>query len=193
MTEENVGFDVNEETVVHDLGDVKEQKSLTPVAKGVRVRIEKIAIRKNLENNKADAGPENRWTYKALNPTFRIIDGIEVDVVDDAGNVTGKELKYKNKPLFPASLDLVFAHNAEVKTSDWWKNRQYAIGFKQFCKALKIDLKEIRVNDEFCLAHEGRELLLDIRHEPTQSKNEKGEWVDDGGFRERLCNFLPWE
>lgn len=193
--EEEVGFEVTEETVLTDFEQVQEQRTLVPVSQGVHVRIEKAVVRKSLEDNAKDApkeGPENKAAYKYLHCQFRIVDGISVPVYDDDGNPTGEtELKYKNKVVFPGRLDLAFWHNPEVKTSDWWRNRQYAIGFKQMCVALGFNLKELRINDAFLLLIDKQELLLDIGHEEEQELKE-GSWVGKGTFKERLKNFRKW-
>lgn len=196
MSEEKVGFDVMEEEVLTDLDAVKESRSVIPASQGVRVKIEKINVRKSLENNAKDAapeGPENRVAFKFLNVQFRIMDGVSVPVMDDLGNQTGEtELKYKNMTLFTQKMDLVFSHNPEIKTSQWWKSKQYIFGFRQFCRALGIDTKgEIRINDEWLELLKGRELLCDIVQEEEQ-ENKNGEWVGKGTFRNRVTNFKVW-
>ena len=121
------------------------------------------------------------------------MDGIEIDKLDDDGNPTGeKEMKFKNSILFPSRMDLIFSHNPAVKESDWWKNRSYAVGFKQFCQAQKFDLKEVRINDAFLSLIKDKEVLVDIEHEEEQEQKE-GKWVGKGTFKERLRNWQAWE
>lgn len=194
MSEEEVAFQVTEEVTLTDLDAVKETRSITPKAQGVRVSIEKAQVRKALEDNSKDAveGPENRVAYKYLNVTFKLLDGISVPVYDDNGNQTGEtEIKYKNKVIFNNRMDLIFWHNPEVKTTNWWKNLQYIFGFKGLCQALGFNLKEVRINDNFLEELKGKELLLDITHEEEQEMKD-GKWVGKGTFRERLNNFKAW-
>lgn len=194
MSEEEV-FEVLEEVVLTDLDKVQESRSITPKAQGVRVSIEKVQVRKSLEDNSREASPEgedNKLGYKYLNCTFKLLDGISVPVLDDNGNPTGEtEVKYKNKVLFNNRMDLIFWHNPEVKTSNWWKNKQYIFGFKQLCQALGFNLSEVRVNDKFLEELKGKELLLDITHEEEQELVD-GKYVGKGTFRERLKNFKAW-
>ena len=193
--EETIGFEVTEETVLTDLDAVQEQRQIKPKAQGLRVKIEKPAIRKSLNDNSKDApkeGPNNPVAFKYLNCSFRILDGISVPVYDENGVATGEtELKFKNSVVFPNRMDLIFWHNPECKTSDWWKNRQYIFGFKALCKALSFELKEVRVNDEFLMLLKDRELLIDIDHE-EETEMKEGAWVKKGTFKERIKNIRAW-
>lgn len=197
MSDEETMFEVTEEVVLADIDKIEESKQVLPASQGVRVKIEKASVKKALSDGSKDApaeGPNNPVAYKYINANFRIMDGISVNVADDQGNFTGEtEAKFKNKVLFPNRMDLIFWHNPEVKTSDWWKNKQYIFGFKQLCLALGFDLKEVRVNDAFLEQMNGREILLDIVQEEEQEKNAEGNWVPKGTFRNRVKNFKAWE
>lgn len=192
---EDAPFDVIDEVILQDLEEIKEQKQLLPIAQGVHVKIEKPSVRKSLSDNAKDApkeGPNNPVAFKFLNLSFRLVDGLSVPLMDETGNPTGEtELKYKNKVLFTGKMDLIFWHNPEIKTADWWKNKQYIFGFKALCKALGLDLKEVRVNDEFIQLLNDKELLLDITHEEEQELKE-GKWVGKGTFKERIKNIRAW-
>lgn len=177
-------FEVTEETVLTDLDAVQEQKQILPVAQGVRVKIEKPVVRKQLKDGAKEApqeGPENPVAYKYLNFNLRLVDGI----------ADGDKVLYKNKVLFPNKMDFIFWHNPEVKTTDWWKNKQYIFGFKALCKALGIDLKTVKINDEFLESLKDREILIDITHEEEQQNLGSG-WVGKGTFKERIKNIKAW-
>lgn len=190
----NEPIETIDEVVLQDLDAVQEQKQVLPVANGVRVKIKKATVRKSLEDNSKDAveGPENRWAYKYLNVSFTIVDGISVPILDDNGNPTGEsEIKYKNKILFSNRMDFVFTHNPDVKTTQWWKDKQYIFGFRSLAKALGFELKELKINDAFLAEIEGKELLIDIGQEEEQEKKD-GEWVGKGTFRNVIRNLRAW-
>lgn len=177
-------FEVTEETVLTDMEAIQEQKQILPVAQGVRVRIEKPSVRKALKDGSKEApkeGDENPVAYKYLNFNLRLVDGIS----------EGDKVLYKNKVLFPGKMDFVFWHNPEVKTADWWANKQYIFGFKSLCRALKIDIKEVRINDDFLASIDGQEILIDIAHEEEQ-QNVEGKWVGKGTFKEKIKNIRAW-
>lgn len=191
MTEEDV-FNVTEEVDLGDVESIQESRSIKPQAQGIRVMIQKPAVRKALEDNSKPEGIDNRVAYKYLNCVFKILDGISVPVYDDNGNPTGEtEMKYKNSVVFPNRMDLIFWHNPEIKTSNWWANKQYIFGFKQLLTALGFNLKEVKINDAFLKQIKDKEILIDITHEAEQ-ENKGGEWVDKGTFRERIKNFRAW-
>lgn len=174
-------FQVTEPIVIGDLSEVKEQKSVMPPASNVRVAIRKASIKGNGKDGNSD-------TVKWLNLELRITEGIPVTLEDGS-----LEMKYKNKPLFTGMMDLPFWADLTVKTSKWWQTKQYLINFKKFCVALDIDLKSVTVDDMFLEVLLDRELLIDVRHEENRSKNESGEYVGDGTYREKIANFKKAE
>lgn len=192
IEETEVPFDVEEEVILTDLDEIKETKQKLPKAQGILVRIEKPCVRKTLSNGAKDApkeGPNNPWAYKYLNLQFRILEGIPTPVYDDNGKETGEmELKYKNKVMFHDKMDFVFTHNPEVKSSDWWQNKQYIFGFRNLCKTLGFETKEIKVNDFFLSELKDKEVLIDIDDKEEQElKN--GEWVGKGTFKNIVVNL----
>lgn len=201
LNDEQVGFNVTDEVVVGDLEVVKEQRNIKPKAQGVHVRIEKAAVKKQLSDGSKEApkeGPNNPVAYKYLNCSFRILEGISVPVYDEAGNPTGETAqKFKNSVIFPNKMDLIFWHNPEVKTADWWKNKQYIFGFKALCKAVGADTKNITINDEFLSNLNSKEVLIDIEHEEEQEqkldpKTGENKWTGKGTFKERIKNIRQW-
>lgn len=182
MSEENVPFEVTEQIEVGDLSDVKEQRQLTPVASKVKVRIAKASVQETKDKD-----------IKSLKLELRIVDGIEAPVRDELGNPTGEtKMAYQNKPLFTGIMDLVVWADVSVKgrsEKNWWKTKQYLVGFKGFLIAVGSDLKSVKVNDEFLSALIGAEVLVDIQHEEETAKDEHGETVKLGTYRERLKNF----
>jgi len=178
---EEVPFEVTPETVVEDMSDVKEQRSIVPASSNVKVRVSKAASMSSKDKD-----------IKSLKLELRIADGIEV-TDKETGEV---KLAYVNKPLFTGIMDLVYWGDTSVKgraEKNWWKNKQHLVGFKKFCLALDLDVKEIKVNDEFYAELIGKELLVDIQHEEETAPDASGDRVKLGTFRERLRNFKKAE
>lgn len=185
MTEDNP-IQVTDPIVVEDMSEVKEKRSLTPIAQKVKVRI-----------NKASVQTSNAGDIKGLNCELRIVDGIEV-----LDHETGmSELKYVNKPLFTSMMDLcVWAAASKSDPSvnpkyQWWKDKQHLVGFKQFLTALGYDVKTPpTINDDFLQELIGREILIDIQHEEESAVDQNtGERKKLGTFRERVRNFRSIE
>lgn len=171
------GFNVNEPVDVQDLAEVKEERSLTPPAKVVKVRISKAAVQTTQDKD-----------IKSLKLELRIADGIPM-VNKESGET---EMRYQNKPLFTGIMDIVIWADLSVKersTKDWWNKKQHLIGLKQFCQALDIPLTGLQVNDEFISSLIGRELAVDIQHEEETVLNEQGKREKTGTYRERLRNW----
>lgn len=162
-----VGFEVTDEVEVGDLTAVQTQ--ILPIAQNVKVRVMKASV--DVSKDKA---------LKSLKVQLQIVDGIMV----------GDELKYVNKAVFPGFMDLCIWADPAVKNSTWYQNKQHLLGFKQFCQALGIDLKTVKVNDEFLSGLIGRELLINITHEEDTAINpETGERMKTGTLRERIRGF----
>jgi len=170
-------FDVIEEVVVGDLSAV--QQAIVPMAQNVRVRIAKATVEKSKDG-----------ALKTLKTEMKVVEGIPVLNAD-----TGEtELKFQNKSLFPGFMDLCIWADPAVKNSTWYKNQQHLLSLKQFCKALEIDVKSVKINDEFCSSLVGRELLVSIRHEAETSVNpETGKREATGQMQERIGNFKKAE
>lgn len=166
MTEEQVGFDVVDEVQVGDLSGV--QAEILPVAPNVKVRISKASIKTSKDK-----------ALKSLNLQLNIVDGIMI----------GDELKYVNKPIFTGFMDLCVWADPTVKTSQWYKSQQHLLGLKQLCLALEIDVKSVKINDEWLASLIGRELLINIVHEEETAMNADGERIKTGTFREKIGKF----
>ncbi len=174
---ENVPFEVMEGYDVQDLTDVKADKQLLPVTKGLKVRIDKAGTQAN----------KNKNIY-SLKLECRIVDGIE-QVDKETGET---KMAYVNKPIFTGIMDLVFGAKLDVEdraNKKWWKGNQHLVEFKNFCKALDIDLKGIKVDDDFVQSLVGREVLVDVTHEAETMTDEEGKKVKTGEFREKLRNW----
>jgi len=185
MTEEQVPFDVTEEEVVGDLTQVKEQRSLVPAASNVKMRIAKAGTQINKDKD-----------IKSLKIEVRIVDGIEVPVLDPETNQPTGESRamYINKPMFTGFMDLVYFGNPNTRTGKWWKTKQHLVQFKKFCDALGFDLKDIKVNDAFLNTIIDAEVLVDIQHEEETAETVDGNTGEKtrkklGTFRERLRNW----
>lgn len=173
MSEDQVGFEVTQEVMVGDLTAV--QQAITPVAQNVKVRVVKASV--DTSKDKA---------LKSLKVELKVVDGIPV-LNQDTGEL---ELKYLNKSLFPGFMELCVWADSGVKNSQWYKNQQHLLGFKQFCQSLDIDLKSVKINDEFLISLIGRELLISIRHEEETAVNpETGKREKTGTLKERIGQF----
>ena len=181
-----MSFDVNDEVLIGDLESVREERQVIPPTANVLVKIKSAGITDN-------GNPEKDIpvTLKGINCQFVIQDGVEVPVTDDDGNPTGEtEIKYKNMHLSTfRPLELCIWADPTTKNSKWFKNRQHLVEFQKFCKAMDVSLKDVKVNDEFLGSLVGRELRLDITREANQTKDESGEYKDNGTFRNRVRNF----
>lgn len=172
MSEDNP-IEVIDEVTVGDLTEVRQE--IMPVAQNVKVRINTASV--DVSKDKA---------LKSLKVGLKIVDGIAIQNAQ-TGDL---EFKYQNKSLFPGFMDLCIWADPAVKNSAWYKNKQHLMGFKQFCQALQIELKDVKVNDEFCSALIGRELLVNIKHEKeTVLNQETGKREETGSLRERIGGF----
>jgi hypothetical protein len=174
---DETGFDVVDAIAVGDLSAVQSQ--VMPQAQNVKVQIVKAAVKASKDGD-----------LKSLNVEFKVLEGITVTDAETGAEVT----KYVGKSIFPGFMDLVVWANPETKTSQWYKDKQHLLGFKEFCKALEIDLKSVVVNDEFISSLVGRELTCNIVHEAetAQQVNQdtgKQERVKTGAVSVRLKNF----
>lgn len=194
MTDETQGgFQVTDEQEVADLTETKEQRSIMPVVKALKVRIAKGEVASNANPKEGKVAD-----IKGLKLEVRVVEGVETHD-QETGEVS---FKYVNKPLFTGLMDLVFWADLEVvgtkgknagkarKDVDWWKNDQHRVEFKKFLTALDLPLKGLKINDEFFANLSGREVLVDIQHEKEQVLNpETGAYVDTGRLSERLKNW----
>lgn len=98
---------------VGNLDEVKETRSVVPATKGVKVQITKVDLRNNKEN-----------TYRSLNLTLKIVDGVDA------------EGKYKNKVVFGR---VCYYADPTAYTKDFFKTKQHLIALKQLSKATGID------------------------------------------------------
>lgn len=174
---DEVPFDVIDEVEVADLTDVKEDRQLFPVTSDLKVRINKASKQQNKDKD-----------ITSLKLDVRPVDGIEV-TDPDSGETTQK---YVNAPIFTSIMDLVYSAKLDVKGRDsnkWWKNSQHLVEFKNFCAALDIPLKGIKVNDQFLSDLVGRELLVSVKHEEDSKKDEQGKKVKLGTFSQKLYRW----
>ena len=178
---EEAGFQVTEEIEIGDLTKVTDDQSM-PKCAGVKVRIEKPAVRLNLVNNKEkEDSINNPCISKDLNAQLRITE----EGVDGEG-------KYKNKVLFPNPRWFLWVD----KTHEFFQGDKYQLETQSFLNPLKQMLVALgydpksppKVNDEFLSAINGQELIVDITREGERAKI-NGEWVSTGGYVNRLRNI----
>jgi len=169
-----VPFDVVPEYEVQDLTDVKQERDLFPVTSGLRVRINNAASQTNKDKD-----------IFSLKLDLRPVDGIQV-TDPESGETTAK---YINKPIFTSIMDLVYGADLSVKdrsSNKWWKNSQHLVEFKNFCTALDIPVKGIKVNDDFFSNLLGKEVLVNVLQEADSKKDENGKKVMLGTFSQKL-------
>lgn len=177
--EQEAGFQVTEATEVGDLSGVSDDQSM-PKAMGVKVRIEKPAVRRTLVNNKESEDlVNNPCIAKEINCQMRILP----EGIDGAG-------QYANKVLFPNPRWYIWAevrHEFYAKRAIFsGEKRAYLNPFKTLLVALGYDIKSPpKIDDEFLTTIEGQELLIDISRESERSL-QNGEWVDTGGFLNKV-------
>jgi len=112
-----------EEVNVGDLTDVKEQKTLIPPTKNVKVKIVKVDNKVNKDN-----------TYRSLNLQLKISEGI------------GDDMKYKGKILFAR---VCYYADPNVYTKDFFGAKQHLIQLKYLASATGVNLST--VNNELIL------------------------------------------
>lgn len=177
MYDEQVPFDVIDEVEVADLTEVKQDKDLFPVTKNLLVRINNASKQQNKDKD-----------ITSLKLDVRPVNGINV-IDKESGEETAK---YVNKPIFTSIMDLVYSADITVKErgeNKWWKNNQHLVEFKNFCTALDLPLKGLKVNDQLLQDLIGKELLVSIKHEADTMKDEQGKKVNLGTFSQRLYGW----
>ena len=165
-------FDVTDRYEVQDLTNIKQESTLMPVTKGLKVRISKASTQENKDKD-----------IYSLKLELRVVDGI----LNNEGIA-----QYINKPLFTGIMDLVYGAKLDVKdraNNKWWKNNQHLVEFKNFCNALDIPLSGIKIDDEFIANLINKEFLVDVLHEAQTLPDADGNRVKTGEFREKLKNF----
>jgi hypothetical protein len=178
VAEDDVPFNVENETLVGDLTEVKELRQIMPVCQNLKVRIAQAGSQETKDKD-----------IRSLKLQMRVVDGLEV-----TNPTTGEtSLQFINKPLFTGMMDLVYWADLGVKgrmEKNWWRNRQHLVGLKKFLVALGMDLTNFKVNDALFEALLGREILVDIKHEEDTSVDpQTGEKVKLGTYRERIANW----
>ena len=103
---------VFDEVIIGNLDDVKEQKTIIPPTKNVRVKIVKAENRVNKDN-----------TYRSISLQLRIVDGV------------GDENKWKGKILFGS---VNYYADPTVYTKDFFTSKQHLIQLKYLARATGI-------------------------------------------------------
>lgn len=174
IDEQQEGFQVTDMIEIPDLSEVKEQRSLVPAAKDVRFRIVSGAVLAS-----------NDKSIKGLNLRLAIVDGIDV-LNKDTGEM---ERKFVGREMSTGLMTLVVWADKTIgsrPSSDWWKNDQQYVGFKQFLMAMGIPLSGQKVNDEWIANLVGKEVIATITHEEGSVKDETGAKQKTGVFQEKL-------
>jgi hypothetical protein len=117
MPEEELWFNGVEPVEIGNLDDVKEQRTVIPATKGVRVKIKKADNAINKDN-----------TYRSINLQLQITQGI-----DETG-------KYKNKVIFGR---VCYYADPNAYTKDFFKTKQHLVQLKYLARATGMDFSKI--------------------------------------------------
>lgn len=174
VVEDEVPFEVTEETVVEGLDKV--QQDILPIAQNVLGLIRKASVAYNKDKN-----------MKYIKLELAIANGIPT--VNTDGET---EYRYRGKVVFPGMLETCFWADPNQKTSDFFKNKQHLLGFKSFCVAMGVkDLSTVKINDTFLTNLIDRHILFSIKHEEETQVGEDGKKVGTGIYRERVYGWKP--
>lgn len=132
------GFEVVEPMEL-DLSDVKEERVLLPPTNNVRLRIRKVTNTGNQDN-----------TYRQLNVSFQVEDGIQV----------GEETKFKGSVLFER---VCYYADPMVYTKDFFKRKQHLVQLQQLMKAMGEDISKLKISDDFLASLTDKVVIGDIR------------------------------
>ena len=157
------GIEIVDEVEVGDLSDVKEERTILPPTKMVKLRIRKATVLENKDK-----------TYRQINASLALEDGIEV-----AG-----EVKYKGMVVW---AKVCYFADPSVYTKDFFKKSQHLVELKKLATALGIDVKGIKVNDEFLAELEGKVVLADIRQKLNKFTTKDGTAVEN--IQNEVGNF----
>ena len=119
---ENKGFEVLDEVEIGTLDDVKEQRTVLPPTKGVKLLI-----------TKAEPRGSKDGAYRSINLACKLVDGI------------GEEGKYKNMVVFSS---VCYYADPDQYNKDFFKNKQHLVQLK-YLKGAVILTDPTKVNDQF--------------------------------------------
>lgn len=107
-----------------NLDDIKEQRTVIPKTKRVKLQIKSAEI------------DTHNLNYRVINLQTVLVDGIEEEQ-EDGSMVAGK---FKNKSVFTR---ICYFADPTKYTKDFFKNRQHLLPLKQLGKATGVDLTKI--------------------------------------------------
>lgn len=151
---EGVGFTINDEVVIGDLTDVKEDKRLLPPVKGAKLRIKKVGVISN------ESG-----SYKQLNIGLSLEDGID-------GKYKGSRVWAK--VCYFADMNATSKKGKKYSEIDFFKKQQHLLDLKKLSSALGLPLAGLKINDEFCNSILERVILGDIWQKINSYTNKDG-------------------
>ena len=168
------GFNVIEPMEI-DVQDVKEQRSVLPARKDVKLRIKKAELRERRvqSEEKGGTGADNPVVTRSLNLSLSLVDGYE-------------DGKYKGFPLFQ---DVMYWADLNVKKGDWYGNKQHLVQLRFLLSALGLPMKTT-IGDQFIQEITGRELLGSIRTRKVQVFDPStGKYVDTDDLRNEVGGY----
>lgn len=174
--ETSTGFDVTDEVDVGDLSAQQGNDVIEP-AKRVRFEIRKASVRPYIKSG------ESTWRKKFLAFDLVIVDGVN------------EEGKYKGKHMFEDLLLVANVNEFPDLNTDNYKTKA-RFDFKVFLKAMGFDpAAPPRINDDFLVSLNGREVFADITRREIQSPPAEagGKWVGTGEFKNQVKNFRSVE
>lgn len=183
MDDEMEGFEVTEAYQLPSLKEVKEDRVLLPVAKGVLVRIDKASTRLGRPTEK---GNPQSGSVRSLNLQVRLVEGIEVPSENGESSQ-----KFVNRVDF---IEMEFAVvNAEARTEERYvgKNQAFLVPLKQFLTAVGYDIENPpAINDAFLSELAGKEFRVNIGQRPINVFDPAtGKWEDSGEKRNTFKQF----
>ena len=153
VLEQNDGFGVVD-PVELDLEGVKQERSLLPASDNVKLRIRKVTTIANMDN-----------TYRQLNISFEVVDGIQVN----------GEVKYKGMVVFEK---VCYYADLQKYTKDFFKKKQHLVALQGLVRALSLGEK-FTINDEFLSSLGGSMLLGDVRQVNNKYTTKDGTEVEN--------------
>lgn len=150
------GFEVVEEVNIGSLSELKEERSIIPPSKNVKLRIRKAT---NLQNEDG--------SYRMINLSLAIEDGI---LMPDGSK------KFKGMVVWGK---VTYFADPKKYTKDFFLKRQHLTELKKFVLAIGGDIASIKINDEFLRSLENQVVVADIRQKMDKFTAKDGTEVEN--------------
>ena len=138
---------------IGSLDDVKEQRTVIPATKNVRMRIKKAEVQINKDN-----------TYRSINLQLQIVNGIDA------------EGKYKGKVVFGK---VCYYADPNTYTKDFFKQKQHLVELKKLIKATGIEYQGVVDGHFIDRLMQSTELSADIQIRKRKVKLDDGTFTEE--------------